>query len=239
MAPPIVYATTQLTMAFPNVNQVQATVVTNASATLRHNNMTGGSGASSTINPPGWGSGTCPMHHNRGHLIGNALGGPGNVANNLVTLVSGTNHPIMYDYEAYVRIFVANNALREPFTYLVECDYSATNYTLTPGFTVPGAAGNPFCLFPCPAGLALSLRDTTGTSVTINELVTAAGQQWSVSKLQNFYTMMMSGEKLLIPNGVFKQYGAQAHFTNNCWSVTHAANVLGTDATNYATTLGY
>ena len=239
MAPPIAYTTANVTLGFPNVKAVTANVVTSAKATLRSNNMTGGSGASSAINPPGWGGGTCPIHHNRGHLIGNNLGGPGNVANNLVTLVAGTNHPIMYDYEYMVRQYVINNSGSEPFEYLVECTYGTTDYTLTPGFTVPGAAGNPFCLFPCPAAMYLSLKDNANTSITINDLVTAAGQQWSVQKLQQFYTVMMVGEKLFIPNGVFKQYGGQTHYTNDCWSVTHDSTVLGPDATNYKNSLGY
>lgn len=236
MAPPIAYATTQLTIAFPNVTPVTATVVTSAKATLQHNNMTGGSGADNSINPPGWGGGVCPVHHNRGHLIGNNLGGPGNVANNLVTLVAGTNHPIMYDYEALVRGFVLNNAQREPFEYLVECTYGANDYTLTNGFTVPGAAGNPFCLFPAPSILLLSLKDKNNTSVTINDLV---GGSWDQQRLLNFYTTSMVGEKLKILNGVFKGYTGHVHTTNNCWSVIHDANVLGPAALQYATNLGY
>ncbi|HEX8411910.1 MAG TPA: DNA/RNA non-specific endonuclease [Thermoanaerobaculia bacterium] len=236
MAPPIAYTTANVTLGFPNVKAVTANVVTSAKATLRSNNMTGGSGASGSINPPGWGGGICPIHHNRGHLIGNNLGGPGNVANNLVTLVAGTNHPIMYDYEYMVRDFVLNNSGREPFEYLVECTYGTTDYTLTPGFTVPGAAGNPFCLFPAPAVLLLSLKDTNGTSITINNLV---GGSWNQQRLSQFYTHMMVGEKLKVLNGVFKEYSGHTHYTNNCWSVTHDATVLATGATNYATGLGY
>ena len=239
MAPPIAYATANVTLAVPGKNQVTATVVTSATATLRHNNMTGGSGPSGDIHPPGWGHGSCPIHHNRGHLIGNHLGGPGNVANNLVTLVSGTNHPFMFDYEKLVRAYVAATPAREPFTYLVECSYASSEYSATPGFPVPGAAGNPFCLFPAPGRLRLSLTDTHGTAVTLNELATASTQEFTSNYIQQLYTHMMVGEKMQLLNGVLKAYGSQAHITNDCWAVTHDPNVLLTAATNYANDLGY
>lgn len=84
MPPPIAYTNANMTLAVAGKNIVTANVVTSASATLLHNNMNGGSGPSAAILPAGWSSGDCPAHHNRGHLIGNHLGGPGNVANNLV-----------------------------------------------------------------------------------------------------------------------------------------------------------
>jgi hypothetical protein len=241
VAPPIVYASQALTRQFTGTKAVAANVIVSATATLRHNNMNGGSGALGTINPPGWSTGACPAHHNRGHLIGNAIGGPGGDAQNLVTLVSGTNHPIMYEYEDYLKRFVLlqTSHAREPFSYKVECDYAANAYSLTPGFPVPGATGNPFCLFPAPARLALSVTDAANTAVTIAELLAAAGIVWSVPKLQGFYTTSMIGERLIIPNGVFKNYTGAVHVQNQCWAVTHDPLLLLTDATNYSGALGY
>jgi hypothetical protein len=91
MPPSIVYKTASFTQQW--VKPVSAEVVISAVASLTSTNMTGGSGPDGSILPPGWGGGSCPTHHNRGHLIGNKLGGPGNEKKNLVTLTAGTNHP--------------------------------------------------------------------------------------------------------------------------------------------------
>ncbi len=123
------------------VNKVTVTVVTKATVVLNSTNLGGGSGPSNLINPPGWLDGSCPAHHNRGHLIGNALGGKGDDADNLVTLTSGTNHPFMYEFEDAVKRFV----LAHPgvdFQYEVECNYDKENYTALTGYDIPGASGN-------------------------------------------------------------------------------------------------
>jgi hypothetical protein len=54
-----------------NVNGTSVTVPLWAKAILTSTNMTGGSGPSQSIYPPGFVSGGCPQHHQRGHLIGN------------------------------------------------------------------------------------------------------------------------------------------------------------------------
>ncbi len=60
----------------------------------------------------------------------------------------------MYEFEDAVRRYVlANGGIQ--FVYTVECDYDG--YQATAGIPIPGAGGNPFCLFPAtdvriPAG---------------------------------------------------------------------------------------
>ncbi|MCK8504078.1 DNA/RNA non-specific endonuclease [Myxococcus fulvus] len=65
-----------------------------------------GTPANQSIRPPGFVSGNHPDHHQRGHLIGNQLGGDGNHPMNLVTITGGTNHPHMEALEARVRAHV-------------------------------------------------------------------------------------------------------------------------------------
>ena len=132
MPPPIVYKTATIVKQW--VNRVSAEVVVSAEASLTSTNMTGGTGPDGSIFPPGWGSGTCPTHHNRGHLIGNKLGGPGNEKYNLVTLTAGTNHPFMYEFEDSVGCCVMANP-GVSFIYKVECDYDG--YSAFPGFSIP------------------------------------------------------------------------------------------------------
>ncbi|MEZ4330070.1 MAG: DNA/RNA non-specific endonuclease [Polyangiales bacterium] len=61
-----------------------------------------GTAANGSIRPPGWEGGLHPHHHNRAHLLGNALGGSGDEPRNLITMTSGSNHPHMYVPEAAV-----------------------------------------------------------------------------------------------------------------------------------------
>ncbi len=227
MPPPIQYTTQSITFAWAN-RTVTATVVTQAVATLTSANMGGGSGASNAINPPGWSSGDCPHHHNRGHLIGNKLGGPGDVANNLVTLTAGTNHPIMYEFENGVyNIVMANPNVN--FTYTVVCGYDADDYSALQEFPIPGAANNPFCLFPAPAKLTLSLSGPNH-HYTVAEIAQAIN-----GNVNNNST------GLTFPNGVYKLYQGIVHTNNNCWSVEHNPNdpQVQNAATQYAQALGY
>lgn len=236
MPPPIQYASAVRSWTRPNGTIMSQTVPISAQATLQPNNMTGGSAPAPALTPPGWGSGTCPMHHNRGHLIGNALGGPGNDVRNLVTLVAGTNHPFMYDYEAAVKNFVTAHAARAPFTYHVFCDYDQNLYSACEGFPhLYGGAGNPFCLWPTPARLRIGLTDTNNHVVGIQELFPT----WSATDVANFQTHMMTGGMVIILNGIFKLYQSIVHVTNQCWAVTQDPHVLQAAAGQYAQLLGH
>lgn len=235
MPPPILYGNTLVSWQRPDGSTMQQQVPSWASAQLTPTNMSGGSGPDASITPPGWGTGVCPMHHQRGHLIGQALGGPGNDARNLVTLVSGTNHPFMYDYEAAVKSFVAANVTRAPFTYTVACSYDASFYMATPGFPYYGVAGNPFCLWPAPAVILLSLVDAVGTAVDVAELF----PHWAPADVANFKLNMMIGGAIAILNGVYKNYNGAVHVANGCWAVTHDAAALLPAATAYAHALNH
>jgi hypothetical protein len=216
------------------VNKVTATVVTKATVVLNSTNMGGGSGPSNLINPPGWLDGSCPAHHNRGHLIGNALGGKGDDADNLVTLTSGTNHPFMYEFEDAVKRFV----LACPgidFQYEVECNYDKENYTALTGYDIPGAGGNPFCLFPAPAFLTLSLKKNQ----VLQSLQTISGY---LPKPPPDLGTLAAVTSLRIPNGGYKLYSGATHTLSNCASVaTDPSNNAGLKlaAKNYAKALGH
>ena len=77
-----------------------------ATAVITPSDIGTGTEANSRIRPPGFEGGAHPNHHERGHLIGNQLGGDGNDPRNLVTLTGGTNHPHMENLEARVRAHV-------------------------------------------------------------------------------------------------------------------------------------
>jgi hypothetical protein len=227
MPPPISYTINRITKQWDR--RVTADVVTMAVARLDSTNMGGGS-APGAINPPGWGTGACPTHHNRGHLIGNALGGPGNDPSNLVTLTAGTNHPFMYEFEDAVKRYVTAHP-GSTCTYKVECDYDG--YERTAGFPIPGASGNPFCLFPAPAMLRLSLWD--GVPVTLwdltRHLANPPADLGSAAQLTS----------LLVYNGGYKLYTGATHLANSCWSVEHNAHsqFVQDAATAYAQHLGH
>ncbi|SIS75042.1 DNA/RNA non-specific endonuclease [Insolitispirillum peregrinum] len=234
MSPPIVYVPGNHTTNYGGLTQqVTSAVIVRATATLTPSNMTGGSGPSSSITPPGWGSGTCPEHHNRGHLIGNKLGGPGDEAKNLVTLTAGTNHPMMYEYEDLVYNYVRAQPHGTACTYTVECFYDDIYYTSTTGFPVPGASGNPFCLFPAPAYLRLSL--TNGGPVTLNTL-----SQYQANPPATLGTAGLA-TSLLVYNGGYKWYQSAVHYGNNCWAVVNNLNDPNVQiaARAYARALGY
>ncbi|WP_413675592.1 DNA/RNA non-specific endonuclease [Massilia cellulosiltytica] len=60
-----------------------------------------------TIFPPGWTGNGKKFNQARGHLLGNQLGGSGDIAENLVTLQKNwTNSPVMRGYEGQVRAAV-------------------------------------------------------------------------------------------------------------------------------------
>lgn len=175
------------------------------------------------------------MHHQRGHLIGKALGGPGNDAQNLVTLVAGTNHPFMYDYEAAVKSFVIANPARAPFSYTVRCNYDQGQYISSAGFPYYGAAGNPFCLWPAPAMLLLSVIDAFGAAVRINDLFPTM----TAADVASFQATMMLGPEICILNGIYKNYTGATHVANQCWAVTHSPALLLPAATAYAHDLNH
>jgi hypothetical protein len=228
MPPPIAYTTSSITKQWQQA--VTATVVTKATAILNSTNMTGGSGPSADIQPPGWGDGTCPTHHNRGHLIGNDLGGPGNAANNLVTLTAGTNHPFMYEFEDAVRRYVIAHAGNN-FTYTVECEYDG--YQATTGFPIPGAGGNPFCLFPAPNALRLSLQG--GGPIMLGDLVKHLPTPPTNLGAAAFYT------SLYVPNGGYKLYSSASHIANTCWATSQDPHslIIQANAAAYARKLGH
>ena len=121
-----------------------------AEALLTPTNMTGGQDA--TLNPPGFVAGGCPYHHQRGHLIGNNLGGKDDLRN-LVTLTDGTNHPYMFAIERIVKNIVIKT--QQNYKYKVEVMYD--EYSPTPNHTGYGALGNPYCQSPCPSHLFVGL----------------------------------------------------------------------------------
>jgi len=223
MPPQIAYTPSSITKKWQQA--VTATVITKATAILTSTNMTGGSGPSSGIFPPGWGDGACPTHHNRGHLIGNHLGGPGDEPQNLVTLTAGTNHPFMYEFEDAVRRYVLANAGSQ-FVYTVECEYDG--YQATSGFPIPGAGGNPFCLFPAPNALKLSLQGNG--PILLGELVKHLPKPPMDLGAAAYYT------SLYVPNGGYKFYTGAAHTANSCWSVVQDAHssTIQTNAASYA-----
>jgi len=229
MPPPINYTEDNKSAQWKNL--VTAKVVTKAEAQLTSANMNGGSGPSSSINPPGWWGGTCPAHHQRGHLIGNKLGGPGNEAKNLVTLTAGTNHPFMYEFEDAVYCCVLANK-GQTFTYIVECDYTPTSYTTVSGFAINGAGGNPFCLFPAPAFLRLSLH-VSGKPVTLGDMVKYLPKPPDDLGKAAAYT------NLIIANGGYKLYTGATHVANSCWAVESSFAKVQSEAESYAKSLGH
>jgi hypothetical protein len=165
---------------------------------LTFNNMDGG--AKATDDPPGFESGDCPQHHQRGHLIGNDLGGSGKNPN-LVTLTEGTNHPVMYEFEQAVKKLVSLNPTAT-FLYEVRVDYIQQDY-FGDGVRF-GVQGNPYCVFPAPSRLRLYLKNEHGVSVLPQK----------IPELSN------DGEGgLIVQNGTYKfHYGHVNHTKNDCWA---------------------
>ena len=188
-------------------------VLVSNTALLTHNNMTGGSGPSNSINPAGFVSGDCPHHHQRGHLIGNKLGGSGQTINNLVTLTEGTNHPFMYEYEEAIYLHVKNR-IGDTFVYQVEAFYDESQYTnvekpipagASPGSTF-GAAGNPYCDFPCPSHILITLKDSIKNDYPTAHRIPLGSKVGNAAK---------------ILNGIYKFHQISTrHIAGKCWAVT-------------------
>ncbi|MBD9562864.1 DNA/RNA non-specific endonuclease [Pseudomonas sp. PDM09] len=195
-----------------NVNGSSVTVPLYAKAILTSNNMSGGSGPDQSLHPPGFISGSCPQHHQRGHLIGNQLGGSGTDLRNLVTLTEGTNHPIMYEYELMVYKHVkANPGIN--FIYQVTAQYDPSRYLtaqVAPGGSTSGAANNPYCPMPCPESLRIDFFYAESPGVLVYPLVyrvlTEHGEGWT-------------SDPLYILNGVYKFHeGSPRHVALGCWA---------------------
>jgi DNA/RNA non-specific endonuclease len=180
---------------------------------LTHNNMNGGTGPSNNLTPKGFVSGVCPHHHQRGHLIGNKLGGSGQTINNLVTLTEGTNHPFMYDYEDAIHLYVGNH-IGQQFVYQVEAFYDENQYTavqkaIPPGAAAGsafGAAGNPYCDFPCPSHIQITFKEAMNEVYPTAHLIPMGSRVGNAAK---------------ILNGIYKFHQASAkHIAGKCWAVT-------------------
>ncbi|RAU37565.1 DNA/RNA non-specific endonuclease [Enterobacter sp. RIT418] len=187
------------------VHGITATVPSTASAILKSDNMNDGRKVNGDIYPPGFVRGTCPEHHQRGHLIGKALGGDGGDKNNLVTLTDGTNHPIMYEYEHLVHQYVKSHPNID-FYYIVSAKYDANNYHLTTLGNY-GAMHNPYCPFPCPESLTIEFYyiDNNGH------------RSYPISIPAN--NAVFGTQTLIIPNGVYKFHeGHVVHVANGCWA---------------------
>jgi DNA/RNA non-specific endonuclease len=202
------------TSAVVTLGGVGITVPLTAEAVLTSTNMTGGTGPSGSIRPPGFVTGSCPNHHQRGHLIGNKLGGSGTDARNLVTLTEGSNHPAMYEFENMVYAFVRQNPGMN-FTYRVTAQYNVLNYSAAPA--VPhgaplGVLGNPYCPPPCPESLKLELIYTNAHGVSSYPIATAGYDGAGVFQQQLY-------QAVIIQNGMYKFHeGSVRHVANQCWA---------------------
>jgi len=215
----IAYTKAQLT-----VHGVTATVVTSAETTLTSVNTTGGSGPSGTILPPGFVTGLCPNHHQRGHLIGNQVGGPGTVADNLVTMTEGTNHPVMFEFEDMVFKHVKANP-GVTFNYKAIARYDSSRYLTAPaaiGGATHGAANNPYCPFPCPESFEIHFtRNVKGQIVypiSVNTMVTEPYvDNFGQPQVQSYYVQVQA--PVVFTNGVYKFHeGSPKHVANQCWA---------------------
>jgi hypothetical protein len=187
------------------VHGVTATVVTWSIASLTSTNMTGGTGPEG-YDPPGFVSNPqpgCPHHHQRGHLVGNKLGGRG-IEGNLVTLTNGSNHPVMYEFEAWVYEYVKSKP-GQTFYYEVQPRYRSGEYTVTPNLpmAIAGASGNPYCPFPCPESLLIFFYDGAGQHPL----------SWKIP------TEAKEGNAVVIKNGVYKFHeGSVKHVAKGCFA---------------------
>jgi hypothetical protein len=139
----------------------------------------------------------------------------------------------MYEYEDAVRRCVVANPTVN-FIYTVECDYDDGEYDSIGGFPIPGASGNPFCIFPAPAALQLSLIGG-GTAVTLGDLVKYLPKPPSDLGPAAVYT------SLRVFNGGYKLYGGAKHIANSCWAVIsdpHSVSVQQA-AAQYAKHIGH
>ncbi|NWC00244.1 DNA/RNA non-specific endonuclease [Pseudomonas gingeri] len=175
--------------------------------------MSGGSGPSASIRPPGFVTGGCPNHHQRGHLIGNQLGGSGTDPNNLVTLTEGSNHPFMYEYEKLVYDYVKGHS-GSKFTYLVTANYDTTKYYVAPaapGGAASGAMSNPYCPLPCPESLTIEFFSTDGNGAKTYPIPVNA---MTPTGFNSAYCGPVT-----VQNGGYKFHeGSLTHIKNNCWA---------------------
>jgi hypothetical protein len=217
-------------------------VLVRVEAKLTKNTIGGGSSPDSSLYPLGWSSGSCPTHHQRGHLVAKSLGGSGGILGNLVTLTGGTNHPFMYAIETRVKRLVVNNP-KSSYMYIVKCNYDDyQDVEIAPGFTVPCAMGNPFCLFPAPSGLSISLRHWIGGGpgafITLGELCSKFDDpEASIGPANSGAT------EWHIPNGGYKLNSSHRHTAQYCAATSRfdpRNNLAQRQAfLNYAKHLGY
>jgi hypothetical protein len=113
----------------------------------------------------------------------------------------------MYDYENALKAYVQGPGASSGVEYTVECEYGIQYYSLTMGFTVPGASGNPFCLFPAPAGLWLSAKLNGKTPLSLGDLCPGVDLGAAAAY-----------PRLWVPNGGYKQYTGVTHIANSCWA---------------------
>jgi hypothetical protein len=137
----------------------------------------------------------------------------------------------MYEYEDAVRRCVLANRTVN-FIYTVECDYDGYDFVAV--CPIPGASGNPFCTFPAPAALRLSLIGG-GTAVTLGDLTRYLPNPPPTLGPAAVYT------SLIVYNGGYKLYSGAKHIANSCWAVVddpHSASVQKA-ALQYAKHIGH
>jgi hypothetical protein len=173
-----------------------------AYAILKKGQMDGGQKA--TINPIGFVNGICPYHHQRGHLIGNDLGGK-NDRRNLVTLTDGSNHPAMYAMERIVKKIVEDGKGRE-FDYVVIADYDINLYQKCQN-GVRGAAGNPFCTPPdVPAQLRIGLTAKGSAKSLLDDLDLLKHYDDAKKVTAKWKEFMTRDGFFCVGNGMYKEH---------------------------------
>jgi hypothetical protein len=139
----------------------------------------------------------------------------------------------MYEFEEAVKKFVLANQGVD-FQYEVVCNYEKASYTALDGYDIPGASGNPFCLFPAPAFLDLSLKKNQ----TLQSLAAIAA---FLPKPPDDLGTMAAVTSLRVANGGYKLYSGTSHFAANCASVNDLSTNadLKNKAKLYARALGH
>jgi YD repeat-containing protein len=116
---------------------------TGINASITEDMLKTGTRPSSSISPPGWAGDGNKYNQARGHLLGNQLGGSGDIAGNLVTLQQDwVNSPVMRGYEWQVRSAVAAG---ETIQYSATPIYNGNNL-IPRGVTLIGNGNNGFNL---------------------------------------------------------------------------------------------
>jgi hypothetical protein len=116
---------------------------TGVRATIAEDMIGTGTPANPSITPPGWSGNVSLFNEARGHLLGNQLGGSGNVAENIVTLQQNpANSPFMRGFENQVRSAVESGQIVQ---YSSTPIYNGSN--LVPrGITLSGSGSGGFDL---------------------------------------------------------------------------------------------